>query len=91
MSETIVVPDQSGNNQNGWNSPLPYLAMNGGGLGFGGGWGTGILGFLLGAMFNGGFGGNGYGQRDGYGMRDGGSYGNRYDDPYIGERRGRRY
>lgn len=60
MSETIVVPD--GNNNNGWNSPLGYLAMgnnNGGFLG-NGGLGAGIVGFLLGAMFNGGFGGNGF-------------------------------
>lgn len=61
MSETIVVPD-NGNTNNGWNSPLGYLALgnNGWNNGFGGGLGTGILGFLLGAMFNGGW-GNGFG------------------------------
>lgn len=58
MSETIVVPDNNSGNQN--NNLLPWRAMGNGGLGgFGGGWGTGILGFLLGAMINGGFGGNG--------------------------------
>ena len=61
MSETIVVPDV--NNNNGWNSLLGYLAMgNNNGDFFGnGGLGAGIVGFLLGAMFNGGFGnGNGF-------------------------------
>ena len=49
------------------NATVPaWMAMNGGGFGnFGGGWGTGILGFLLGALignnglFGNGFGGNG--------------------------------
>lgn len=58
MSETIVVPD----NGNNMNNAFPYWMMsNGWGNGFGGGLGTGILGFLLGAMFNGGWGGNGFG------------------------------
>ena len=61
MSETIVVPD-NGNN-NGWNSPLGLLALGGnnnsGFLG-GNGLGAGIVGFLIGALCNGGFGnGNG--------------------------------
>jgi len=61
MSETIVVPD-NGNNNNGWNGPLGYLAMGGNNNGFlgGNGLGAGLVGFLLGAMINGGWGnGNG--------------------------------
>lgn len=61
MSETIVVPD-NGNNNNGWNSPLGFLAMGGnnnGFLGGGSGLGAGILGFLLGALINGNGNGNG--------------------------------
>lgn len=61
MSETIVVPD-NGNNNNGWNGPLGYLAMGGNNGGFlgGNGLGAGLVGFLLGAMINGGWGnGNG--------------------------------
>lgn len=54
MSETIVVPDNSGNN-NGWNSPLGYLAMGGNNGGFlgGNGLGAGVVGFILGALING--------------------------------------
>ena len=61
MSETILVPDNNGNN-NGWNSPLGYLAMGGNNGGFlgGNGLGAGLVGFLLGALINGGWGnGNG--------------------------------
>ena len=52
MSETIVVPD-NGNN-NGWNSPLGYLAMGGNNNGFlgGNGLGAGVVGFILGALIN---------------------------------------
>lgn len=59
MSDTkiISVPDS------GASQALPWMAMNNGGRGnnglFNNGLGTGILGFLLGAMFNGGFGGFG--------------------------------
>lgn len=57
MSETIVVPDNGNNMNNAW----PWMAMNNGGFGgFGGGWGAGILGFLVGTLFNGGW-GNGFG------------------------------
>ena len=67
MSETIVVPD-NGNNNNGWNSPLGWLALgnncyggcgNGGFLG--GGFGTGILGGVLGGILTNWLGGNGWG------------------------------
>ena len=53
MSETIVVPD-NGNNNNGWNSPLGYLAMGGNNNGFlgGNGLGAGVVGFILGALIN---------------------------------------
>lgn len=53
MSETIVVPD-NGNNNNGWNGPLGYLAMGGnnGGLLGGNGLGAGVVGFILGALIN---------------------------------------
>ena len=64
MSETILVPDNNGNNNN---NAWPWLLAGNGGLGgFGGGnfWGAGIgafLGSALGNFFNGGngFGGNG--------------------------------
>lgn len=48
---------------------FPEYGYNNGNNGFGlGGWGGGILGFLLGAMlFNGGFGFGGFGGRGGYG------------------------
>ncbi|MBQ9639133.1 MAG: hypothetical protein IJV22_06225 [Bacteroidales bacterium] len=70
MSETIVVPDNNGNNN--MNNAWPWLLASNGGYGgfgnFGGGnfWGAGIGGFLgsaLGNFFNGGngFGGNGNG------------------------------
>lgn len=60
MSETIVVPD-NGNTNNGWNGPLGYLAMGGNNNGFlgGNGLGAGVVGFILGALVNGGWGGNG--------------------------------
>ena len=53
MSETIVVPD-NGNNNNGWNGPLGYLAMGGNNGGFlgGNGLGAGVVGFILGALIN---------------------------------------
>lgn len=53
MSETIVVPD-NGNNNNGWNGPLGYLAMGGNNNGFlgGNGLGAGVVGFILGALIN---------------------------------------
>ena len=57
MAETVVyTPEQSGSSVPAW---LPYL--NNGGFGSGlGGWGGGILGFLLGLFFgNGGWGGFG--------------------------------
>ena len=66
MSETIVVPDNSGNN-NGWNSPLGMLALGNGGYGYGnggflgGGFGAGILGGVLGGIFTNWLGGNGWG------------------------------
>ena len=66
MSETIVVPDNSGNN-NGWNSPLGLLALGNGGYGYGnggflgGGFGAGILGGVLGGIFTNWLGGNGWG------------------------------
>lgn len=49
---------------------FPEYGYNNGNNGFGlGGWGGGILGFLLGAMFsNGGFGFGGWGNRGGYGV-----------------------
>lgn len=47
-----------GNDGTGMNSPWPWLAYGNNGLG-GNGWGGGILGFLLGALFGGAWGGNG--------------------------------
>lgn len=49
---------------------FPEYGYGNGNNGFGlGGWGGGILGFLLGAMFsNGGFGFGGWGNRGGYGI-----------------------
>lgn len=65
MSETIVVPDSGNNNMN---NALPWLAMgNNNGLLGNGGWGAGVVGFILGALINNGwgngglFGGNGGG------------------------------
>ena len=55
-----LLPYMLANNGMGGNNMWPWLfAMNGGGFGgFGGGWGTGILGFILGALVgNNGFGG----------------------------------
>lgn len=66
MSETIVVPDNSGNNNNGWNSPLGLLALGNNGYGYGnggflgGGFGAGILGGVLGGIFTNWLGGNGW-------------------------------
>lgn len=56
MSETIVVPDNGNNMNNAW----PWMFANNNGFGgLNGGWGAGILGFLIGTLFNGGWGGNG--------------------------------
>ena len=49
------------NPDSGMSSAFPWLAMNNNGFGGAGGWGGGILGFLLGALFGGGWGGNGFG------------------------------
>ena len=69
-NETVVyTPDQ-----NGMGSVPAWLAMNNGGFGNGlGGWGGGILGFLLGLFFgNGGWGGFG-GWGNGFGGNAGGA------------------
>ena len=73
MSETIVVPDNNGNNN--MNNAWPwFLAGNGYGYGnnggfLGGGFGAGILGGVLGGILTNWLGGNGWGM-------NGGMYGN---------------
>lgn len=61
MSETIVVPDNNGNNAN---NMWPWVAMSNGGWGnglFGGGLGTGFLGGIFGGLLTNWLGGNGWG------------------------------
>ena len=53
-----MVPDNGNNMNNAW--PWLYANNNNGLLGGAGGWGAGILGFLIGTLFNGGW-GNGFG------------------------------
>lgn len=66
-SETVVYTPESSQA----NTVPAWLAMNNGGFGNGfGGWGGGILGFLLGLFFGNGWGGNGFG---GFGGNAGGA------------------
>lgn len=71
MSTTMLVSPTGGNINTGYAYPAPVYALgnqNGGGMGFGGDWGSLITLFLLFGMFGGGFGGfgGGYGGFGGY-------------------------
>ena len=71
MSTTMLVSPAGGNINTGYAYPAPVYALgnqNGGGMGFGGDWGSLITLFLLFGMFGGGFGGfgGGYGGFGGY-------------------------
>lgn len=71
MSTTMLVSPTGGNINTGYAYPTPVYALgnqNGGGMGFGGDWGSLITLFLLFGMFGGGFGGfgGGYGGFGGY-------------------------
>ena len=71
MSTTMLVSPTGGNINTGYAYPAPVYALgnqNGGGMGFGGDWGSLITLFMLFGMFGGGFGGfgGGYGGFGGY-------------------------
>ena len=71
MSTTMLVSPTGGHINTGYAYPAPVYALgnqNGGGMGFGGDWGSLITLFLLFGMFGGGFGGfgGGYGGFGGY-------------------------
>ena len=68
MAETVIYDPSN----QGMNNALPWMLANNNGLGNMGGWGGGILGFLLGLFFGNGWGG--FGGFGGYGGNSGAGF-----------------